>query len=249
MKISRHDNLGPLSIFSNYTLRKKFVVTLLMLLIVPLLIVSAIVTGSIYRNDYRKTCEAQLIMLAQVHTNLKNFTSDLQYISINVLSDSQTQSLIKKYKDPNTTSKERQMLALNFSLLPLMDSREFISNITIYDEADNIYQYGRYSEIHDLRFYDSVVALKGKPYWTAAHTPGTNGFGAEQNFVISLMRVINDLNEFESMLAVERITVDESYVSSLYAAMDTETSNMFVVNKSGEIVSSSDKSMLGGILK
>lgn len=235
----------PLLMFSNYTLRKKFVVTLLALLIVPLLAVSAIVTGSIYRNDYQKTCESELKILSQVHTGLKNFTSDLQYISINVLSDSQTQSLIKKYRDPETTSREKQILALNFSLLPLMDSRDFISTVAIYDKSGIIYQYGDRTEQHDLRFYNSVVSLKGKPYWTSAYTPETSGYGTSRAALISLMRVINDLNEFEKMLAVERITVNESYICSLYSAMNTDTSVMLVVNDRGEIVSSTDKNMLG----
>ncbi len=238
--VKKRTSLG----FFNYTLRKKFVVTLVVLLIIPLLAVSFIVTQSIYRNDYQKTCDAELKMLSQVHTGIKNFTNDLQYISVNVLSDYQTQTLIKKYTDPATSSKEKQMLALNFSLLPLMDSREFISTITLYNESGIIYQYGDYTEQTDLRFYDSVVTLKGKPFWTSAYTPETNSFRAAREPVVSLMRVINDLNEFESMLAVERISVEESYICSLYSAMNTETSKMFIVNDQGEVVSSTDKSML-----
>jgi two-component system sensor histidine kinase YesM len=50
----------------------------------------------------------------------------------------------------------------------------------------------------------------------------------------------------ERAIGVERITFDEAYIASLYEGLKTPEGRMFVYDGNGGVISSSDKSMLGG---
>ncbi|MDR2433842.1 MAG: sensor histidine kinase [Treponema sp.] len=96
-----------------------------------------------------------------------------------------------------------------------------------------------------LRYTEQAIALKGKPFWTPAYIRISTYNGVKyEDAVVSLIRVINDLYRFERKLAIERITVRENYICSLYSAMNTDSSRMYVVNAKGSVISATDKEML-----
>jgi two-component system sensor histidine kinase YesM len=169
----------------------------------------------------------------------------VEYVSLNLLSDGKTQSFIKENINPNTPVGQKQRLTMNYSLFPLMDSRKFISTILIFNSSDILFQNGDRKETLDLRYTEDAAALKGKPFWTPAYLriSSYNGIRYEDT-IVSLIRVINDLYRFERQIAIERITVRENYIRSLYSAMNTDSSNMYVVNAGGSVISATDKEML-----
>jgi two-component system sensor histidine kinase YesM len=126
-----------------------------------------------------------------------------------------------------------------------MDSRKFISTITIFDTSNIFFQNGDRKETLDLRYAEKAAALKGKPFWTEAYLRRSSYNGIEyEDTAVSLIRVINDLYRFERPIAIERITVRENYICSLYSAMNTDSSRMYVMNASGSVISATDKEML-----
>ena len=232
--------------FHNFSLRKKFSVTLCFFVILPLIVVTAVITDSMYVNDYHKTCETQQSLLLQGEISIKSFTNDLQQVSINILGNTDVQTFIKKYVDPSTTSSEKELLTLGFSLLPFIESRSYISSISIFNEKEILYQYGERVKNEEMEFYSNVINLKGKPYWSDAYiqTDDYNKSGLKGKN-ISLYRVINDLYSFERGIAIERISVKEDYVCSLYSAINSDTSTMYIVNDRGVIISSTKKELIG----
>jgi two-component system sensor histidine kinase YesM len=203
------------------------------------------VSGYIYNHDYKITCESHLRKLQQAHTGLKNFCNDLEYVSFSILSDGKTQSFIKESINPNTSIGQKQRLTMNYSLFSLMDSRKFISTITMFNSSDILFQNGDRKEVLDLRYIEKAAVLKGKPFWTPAYLRRSRYNGIEyQDTVVSLVRVINDLYQFERQIAIERITVRENYICSLYSAMNTDSSRMYVVSAEGSVISATDKEML-----
>jgi two-component system sensor histidine kinase YesM len=109
-----------------------------------------------------------------------------------------------------------------------------------------LFQNGDRKEALDLRYIEEAALLKGKPFWTPAYLRRSSYNGIEyEDTVVSLVRVINDLYQFERQIAIERITVRENYICSLYSAMDTDSSRMYLVNAEGSVISATDKEMLG----
>ena len=137
-------------LFSNLNLSQKFSVTLLLLLLAPIIVVSILVSHYISVNNYRQTCDARFALLEQVSGNLENFTNDAKYVSLNILSDAKTQSLLKDYRDPTIDAVGRQTLTVGFSVQPLLESRNYVEAISLYDDEGIIYQYGLRIEAEDL---------------------------------------------------------------------------------------------------
>ncbi|WP_082674748.1 sensor histidine kinase [Christensenella hongkongensis] len=239
-------------LFSNLNLSQKFSVTLLLLLLAPIIVVSILVSHYISVNNYRQTCDARFALLEQVSGNLENFTNDAKYVSLNILSDAKTQSLLKDYRDPTIDAVGRQTLTVGFSVQPLLESRNYVEAISLYDDEGIIYQYGLRIEAEDMQYVEAVKEAEGRPFWTAAYKqvyPGDYYYRyLDGEYVVSLLRGINDLGNYKTMLGIERITFDEAYIEALYSGIMIGDGRMYIVNRDGEVVSSTDKSMLGSNL-
>jgi two-component system sensor histidine kinase YesM len=219
----------------------------------PMTLVSVIVGSRVSSNDFRSSCEARFALFEQTGTRLNGFTDDAQYVSLCILSDSKVQDMLSKYRNPDLDSVGRQSLALEFSLQPLLDSRDFIKAISLSDKDGVIYQFGLRVTAEDDRFTEKVLPLQGRPYWTPAYRQEFRndyyGNYIEGEHVVSVIRVVNDLYAFERTLGIERMTFDEAYIASLYGELRTPEGKMFIYNEDGDIVSSTDKSMLGANIK
>ena len=115
-----------------------------------------------------------------------------------------------------------------------------------------IYQYGLRIEAEDMQYVEAVKEAEGRPFWTAAYKqvyPGDYYYRyLDGEYVVSLLRGINDLGNYKTMLGIERITFDEAYIEALYSGIMIGDGRMYIVNRDREVVSSTDKSMLGSNL-
>ncbi len=234
---------------SNLKIAYKFSITLIALLIIPIIFISVLVRDYIIAHNFEQSCESRLVLLEQVQRSVVSFTKDVEYVSTSLMGNSSIQTLMKGYSDLSMDSNERQRLTTGLDLRPLVESREFMKAICFYNENGIIYQYGLHVRFEDMQFDKDVSALKGIPYWTSAYkqsAPSQYYFNyIEGEHVVSLLRVINDMYSYQNILGIERITMDEAYICSLYSAINTNGGTMYLVNEKGYIVSATDKSMLG----
>ena len=238
-----------MSKLSNLKASQRFTATLVLLLILPIVIVSIIVGHTISSFDFNNACKARLALMEQTVANLNTFTNDTKYVSLNILSDSKVQYLFKTYRDPNSDPVARESLLVGFSVNSVLESRDYIKAISLFDNEGLLYQYGLRVEDEDREFEQEIYALKGRPHWTAAykqmHQSPYYANNLRGDYVVSLMRVVNDLYQFEHALGIVRITFDEVYICSLYDGLKSSDGLMYIYNKDGDIVSSTDKSLLG----
>ena len=234
---------------SNLKLSSKFGVTMLLLLILPISIVAIVVGGVVSAYDFKQACAARQELLGQIGTGVENFTRDMEYLSKNILSNKSVQNLLKEYRNPSLNSVSRQTLAAGFSAQDLLDSRNFIKAVSLSDQFGIIYQYGLRVYQEDDSYITRVEERSGSPFWTAAYRQKypTDYYRKylDGEYVVSLMRMVNDLTQLGRSLGMERITVDETYLESIYAGLKSPEGVMYLFDGEGNIVSSTDKSMLG----
>jgi two-component system, sensor histidine kinase YesM len=94
------------------------------------------------------------------------------------------------------------------------------------------------------------MELKGKTFWTPLYRLQNRVKDNTYKNVISLIRVVSDLDVYYKPLAVERISINEDTVCSMYQDIDTyKDGNICLIDSSGLVLSSRDKSILGQNLK
>ncbi|MDR1801946.1 MAG: sensor histidine kinase [Lachnospiraceae bacterium] len=234
---------------SRLKLAQKFGVTLFFILIIPIILVSVFVGNEIGATSFMEACNSRLALLTQTKENVDRFANDIQYVSLNILSNSKTQNLLKNYRDPDLTSAERQKLIVGFSVLELLESRDFIKSISLYDDEGIIYQYGLRVLGEDREYDEAVYFNKGRPLWTPAYIQSFPSMYYSRyvsgEYVVSLFRVVNDAYYFQKALGVERLTFEENYIASVYEGLKSPEGTMLLYNENGDIISSTNKEFLG----
>jgi len=238
-------------LFSSLNLGQRFAVTLIFFLVLPLILVSAFVSYTLADIDYRKECETRLSMLEQTAVNIEMFAKDLAFVSKNILGDEATQSLFKEYRSDSLNASQRELVRVRFSVNDLLESREHIKSVCLYDDQGIIYQYGARVNAEDMDYYEDVCALRGSAYWTPAYRfsdpmPYFQAY-VESEYVVSLMRVVNDLYKVGHILGIERISVPEDYICGLYDVLNTNGGSMTLLRGDGSVISATGKDLLGSI--
>lgn len=232
------------AIFRHLSITRKFTLSLFAFILIPLLCMLVFVNLNLQNRINQQVCERNLATLKQTKTGILSFIHDTEFVSLHILGDELIQKMIKKYQDPDSLSTIKERYEASFSVQALMNSRDHISSIAVFDADSIIFQFGDIVEKEDMHHISEVEALHGRVFWTEAYRFShmlSNKQGALQ---VSLIRQINDLYAMKS-LAYERISVEERYIFSLYApVLASPNSSISIINTQGEYVSSSDLSLL-----
>jgi len=232
--------------FYDSSLSKKLFICLTAFFIIPLLIVAFIINNQVSQFMHTNVCKTNMEVLKQTKAGIENIINDMEYISITLLSDYDFQDIINLNKTKSLNSIEIAKFIYNKNLIqPLMNSRRYISSICISENSEVIYQFGDQVTQEDTRFHEEATRLKGGVLWTPVYKlPYASIDNNSEKFVISLVRAYNSLMAIKQ-LATERISIDEKTISNIYEGINiAKGSEIFIVDKSGTVISSQDKNLL-----
>ncbi|NMO97679.1 sensor histidine kinase [Paenibacillus lemnae] len=231
------------------SLGKKLLLYLVLFIIIPLITAAVLINSKATGALYNKTYENAIEVLKQTRFNIESMTKEIEYMSLSILSDESMQDFLRNYDHTSPLEieihKNRLYAAFNEPFQYLLDSRPYIDSISLNRHGRMLFQYGDMEEDGNEEFHEQAYSLKGIPFWTSVY-PFKSRFKANQNKqVISFVRVINDLDTSKP-LAVLKINVNESTLSKLYSDIHHwDEGTIFIVDASGNIISSSDKTQLG----
>lgn len=223
----------------------RFLVSLILVLVIPLLVLILVFQNSVSKKQYEQACEVTLEILKQARESLESFTNDIEFVSKNILGDSQVQEYLKIYADDSSQNAELGRIGVSYAIQPVMQHRPNISAISIFNQ-DRIYcQFGVLVDHENREHLDEVQSLKGRGMWIPAYQYEAPMVEKHRGtWVVSFMRAINDLYAMRQ-LAIERITIDEASICDMYSGLCPEDGKIFIMDQNGAIVSSTDKTMLG----
>lgn len=239
--------ISSLKHYISSSIKRRFTFGLTLFLIIPLVFIF-IILNYLTRNYYfDQACKVNFEIHKQSKPALNSFITDNLLVSELILSDSATQSYLKVYGRGQLANEAKYKIELSYNLQSLMLSRDYISSIAIFDNDNILVQFGDYLLEYDDMFMEDVIDFKGKPVWTHAYQYEKPAFNdSKDKYVVSLIRAINDLYSFQ-ILGYERISIDEAALCDIYSGINTDGSDMYIVNSARQVVSSTDKSKLGTI--
>lgn len=237
-----------ISKLKNLGISQKFIFSLMIFLVIPLLLLLMIVTFQLRSSLNTKACDINLEILKQTKAGLESLISDVENFSLNIAADEQIQQIITMYGEKEQTEELEKLRAdLSYRIRIEMESHRNIKSISVFKPGAVVLQNGDYVLKEDEQMIPRLRELSGLPMWTTLHEGETISYNAPYQKMY-LLRAINDIRTME-VIAYERITVDEAYFREQYRGILSEKSRIFIVNRDGRILSSSETGSLGGDFK
>jgi len=231
--------------FKALSLGKKLIFYLLVFIMIPLCIAAFFIQLKASDVVYAKTQDNLFQVLKQTRFGIENIVRETDYVSLTVLSDDYLQELIHFYTEKNYLDAERNKTKLFVSFDSLLKSKPYINSIAVSRGEEIIFQYGDAVQLEDTRFHAIAERLGGKVFWTPPYRLNHRYKQTLSSPVISLVRAVNDLNA-PRQLAIERVSVDESYLSDVYAGIHSwKSGSIAIVDRAGTVISSPNKKLLG----
>ena len=234
--------------FKDMGLGRKFTVTIVLCLILPLVVVFSLMNSVIAKKFLEKQYEKELEILKQSKPSLENLLEDVVMLSRNVVGDKDVQRLLEEYVRQENVSEE-SLRKVKLTIEQSVYMKKYISSVSLFSGDKCLYQYGNYygSEdiLEDPQKQAELEGLEGRPMWDPARVLGNYVAGKENGAVVSVYRIINHLYRLVPVGA-ERISISEEYLCSLYSSVEVaEGEEAYIFDGTGNIVSSREKERLG----
>lgn len=231
----------------NMGLARKFSVTMLFSLILPLVFLFSIMNSVIAREFMEKQYEKELEVLKQSKPSLENVLEDTQTLSRNIVGNKEIQALLEAYEKSGVVNEETLSRAKVY-IEEMIYTKRYISSMSLFTKGKTLYQYGGYYKSEDIfelpELEKELGELDGKPMWDSARMHGGYMAGKGNWPVVSVYRIINHLYRL-TPVGAERISISEEYLCSLYASAEpSEEEQAYIFDEDGRIVSAREKELL-----
>ncbi|MEH7381418.1 histidine kinase [Bacillus sp. JJ1533] len=223
----------------NWGLKKKFIILFLVLITLPTALFGILIynqTTEVLKNQVEKDTIEKLDKDEQ---NLLSIIRDVESMSSYMIYDKDFRTFFKTADETASSYKDSLEGIKGYFTFQLV-SNEYISSIYLRGMNGNELIFGEPLS-GDESPLDKAAALgKGSPIWSDTYKL-TSGWGGEK-YVISLSRIINDLNQINSPIGMVRIRLDQE---KILKSLDIKQGTYLVMSNTGEIVLHSNPSLLG----
>ena len=232
----------------NLGISAKFVTSLLAFLIAPLLLLFTLFNARFSAELERRSSQTVLETLKQARTPISSMVGDVGFVSKEILANESVQEYLSRcaYTDAGNLYEYRYPVDLFVDRL--LDSRDYILHVALFDtDGERVAQGGTYLKTDQFPESVTIDQLAPLPlYW--GNTQNNEEYLSKQarGYECISLRIINDLYQPTKPIGVEKISIKEDYVCSLYADTATKaTINMLIVASDGKVISSMDKNIIG----
>lgn len=230
--------------FKNMSITKKFHLSIIMIIVIPMITVFSVIIFQSYRELKNKMIENSQLAMQQAELGIQTLIEETEYLSLSMLIDPNIQELCREYKLDNTfiSSAARQ---LYISMQDAVESKTYIDSVCVSYDGTILFQYGNKVLKETGSYQEQAREMAGRGFWTEAETldyPQPQ----EGHYVVSYIRAFMDITKSNDMIGLQRISLSEEKLAQAYASLSsTDGSDAFIVNKSGTILSSADKKEIG----
>ena len=233
--------------YRDLSINHKFLISLFSCLILPLLMIFVWVNTSVTRELEEQACHTALEMLKQAKAPIQSMVSDVDYTSKEILSNDAVQKYLKACKLRSNEELYEFRYPVDLFLPKLLHSRSYILRTALFSEDNLVAQFGAYQQVDALPDQAENLDLPhtGLHFLPAAENRAYIS-ASEKGQEVIVLRSINDIQQFDIMLGVEKFSIREEYICGLYTFAATgETDYMMLLDYDGNIISSTNKEMLG----
>lgn len=230
----------------NMNLRKKLYTLICLLILIPV-ILAGVVTDAVFISRFQtQERDVALNVLLQARNNIRYVLGEVENISLMLLYDDSIQSLyralILQKGKVNVAVLRRNVLK---SLSSLVFNRPYVNAVLVTSGSEKLFEFGEAVTSEDDALYQAAVEAMGRPVWTEARQL-RNTVRVNPQHYVSMLRAISDLNEYGQVIGVCRISFVESVLSNTLSELNAYgDSDATIFDMSGNVVSSTDKALLG----
>lgn len=233
---------------SNLGISTKFVASLLVFLIAPLIVLFMLFNGRFSTELERRSSQTVLEMLKQARTPISAMAGDVGFVSKEILANESVQEYLSRCAYTDASNLYEYRYPVDLFVDRLLESRDYIQHVALFNtDGERVAQAGSFLKNDQLPESTTIAQLASLPlYWGNTQNNQEYISKRSRGYECISLRIINDLNQPTIPLGVEKISIKEDYVCGLYADTATDaTLNMFIVEEDGVVVSSMDKDLIG----
>lgn len=229
----------------NWGLKNKFVTVFLLLITLPTFIIGCIIyyqTTTVFKQQAEKNAVDKL---EKNEDNLTSLIRGIENMSSYMIYEKNFRTFFTATEEDLTQAEYKEAVAgINGYFTFQLMSHSYIDSILLVANDGHILEIGSHLIGNEVSMNQGARELEGRPYWSNTYQVIENG-SAKKN-VVSLTRVINDINHINTPIGMVRIRLDES---KLYKTIESnsinQTGDYFVLNKKGEVVLHQNPSLAG----
>jgi two-component system sensor histidine kinase YesM len=234
--------------FRDLSISTKFLITLTLFLILPMMLLFAFFNTNISAELRRRTCSTVFETLKQAETPIDSMVSDTDYVSKEILSSSAVQDYLRRCNTEPPEKLYEYRYPVDLLLGRLFDSRAYLLHAALFSKNGTLLtQNGAYMVGDALPENVASLHLEVRPLcWLPAKDNQAYVSIHERGVEVTALRTINDLHQYADVLGSEKLTISEDYLCGLYGGQkDKSTKNIWLMDADGNVISSLDKSLLG----
>lgn len=233
---------------SNLGISTKFVMSLLVFLIAPLMLLFLLFNGRFSTELERRSSQTVLETLKQARMPISSMVGDVGFVSKEILANESVQEYLLRCEETDASNLYEYRYPVDLFVDRLLDSRDYIQYVALFNtDGERVEQAGSFLKNDQLPESTTIHQLASLPlHW--GKTKNNEEYISKQSrgYECVSLRIINELDRPTNPIGVEKITIKEDYVCGLYADTATDTTiNMLIVAADGIVVSSMDKTLIG----
>ncbi|SFD37824.1 two-component system, sensor histidine kinase YesM [Bacillus sp. OV194] len=231
--------------FPDWQLRWKFLFIFLALIMIPMLALSLFIYSQANEAIQLQAIDNTKSHLEKVEDNLSSVILGIEDISSYMIYSNDFRLFLSTPNTPENRTKLNQLeqRIKGYSVFHL-NSKPYLDSITLNGRSNSRIHIGSpMSQNEEGTWRYEAEALHGKVFWSEAYTV-TDGWGRKKK-VISLFRVINDINNITRPIGMVTIRLD---ADKLYELIETESKSLqqtFVLDRNQKVVLHPNSSYIG----
>lgn len=231
----------------DWGLKRKFVTVFLVLITLPTVLFGFIIyfqTTSVLKEqakeDIKDRLEKNEQSLLSILTEVTNMTSymiyDKEFRSFFTTREEDTHRL--EYKDA--------VEGINGYFTFQSMSNPYISSVLLEAQDGHTFKFGDPITGNEDKLDTVAEKNKGAPAWSNSYQVTSDWDG--EKFVLSLSRIINDLNQINDPIGMVRVRLDQSKLyKTIESATTSQQGNYFVISGKGDVVLHQNESLVGTV--
>ncbi|WP_077248046.1 cache domain-containing sensor histidine kinase [Bacillus sp. FJAT-27986] len=223
----------------NWGLKKKFMIIFLVFITLPTVCYGILIyyqTTEVLKGQLE---EDILEILEKDEQSLLSIIRDVESMSSYMIYSEDFRTFFKTTDEIPIADKSSMDGIKGYFTFQLM-SNEYISSILLKGGNGEELAFGEPVFGNEDKLDQAAIDGKGSPIWSDTYgvTSGWDG----KKYVISLSRVINDLNKINQPIGIVRIRLDQEKIKR---NLEVKQGNYLVMSKSGEVILHSNQELIG----
>ncbi|MBM7579643.1 cache domain-containing sensor histidine kinase [Jeotgalibacillus terrae] len=236
---------------TNWQLTWKFFLIFFFLILIPVLVFGLIISDQANQAAQNQVVNDTKKNLEKASENLSNVFQEIEDISSYMIYSEDFRNYFNTRSGPENqdTLNMLEERISGYTVFHLNES-SYLHSITLESEYDNTFHIGKLIEERQQNEIGNkleAMTLDGRPFWSGSYT--ITEYSGNDSKVISLFRVINDLNDLTRELGMVTIRLDSSKLYELIELENPDLDQIVVLNEKYNVVLHEDAEIIGSSYK